>query len=301
MKKKQGKKKKKKPAIKQRWRKIPHASKCRGFKKLAAPKDDLSLHAAGTGRMYKAFDLMNKESKRLRRLDAQSKIKSSLAAVVYKNIDKTDSDSPARFSFQYKLMTRAIKSKVFGPRDFIVPFVHLNPDNCIAFGAVIKFEGVIFCGQVYGPESLFESVKVTRKLVTKASLLGSKHFAGHDFKLCAEVLQILFSNCMTAAIDTVRFKSMKTFTQALLLRTDTLDATGIVRGLFEQDYSQGGTDIVNHLVLTDKFQLMKMLIAVHMDHMEHEDVLPVKFYPRDFVKAEQPLTIEAEQPLTIAS
>ena len=265
--------------IKQRWRKIPHASECRGFKKRAAPKDDLSLHAEGTGRMYKAFDKMNQESKNLRRLEAQRKNNSTLAAVVYKNIDKTDSDSPARFSFQYKLMTRAVKTKVFGPRDFLVPFVHLNPGNCIAFGVIIKFEGVVFCGQVYGHESLFESVKVTRKLVTKASLLGSKHFAGHDFKLCAEVLHILFSNCMTAAIDTVRFKSMKTFSQALLLRNDTLDGTAIVRGLFEHDYTKGGTDIVNHLVLTDKFQLMKMLIGVHMDH---ERVLPVKFYPQDF-------------------
>lgn len=279
-KKKAKKKNQKKTPERQKWRKIPFASMARGFKQRAAPKNDLSVHAEGVGRMYKSFDGMNQASKNLRRLEAEKKnAKSNLACVVYRDIDKADSDSPSRFSFQYKLMKRAIQTKVFGAHDFIVPFVHLNPGQTIAFGCIIKFEGVIFCGQVYGHHSHFADIGVTRKLVTEASLLGSVHYPGHDFKLCAEGTSMLFKKCMRTAIETTIFQHLQTFSQALLLRADNLDATAIVRALFQNDHKKGGTDIVNHIVLKDKVELMKMLIAVLMDH---DNFLPIKFYPRDF-------------------
>ena len=265
-----------------KWRNIPHASKARGFSRRSAPKDDLSVHAVGAGRMYKAFDGVNEESKRLRRLEAQEKSDSKLLAVIYKEIDIVDSESPARFAFQYKLLKRAMQTKVFGAHDFVVPFVHLNPDRCIAFGLVIKFEGMIFCGQVFGDEKYFAPTTVTREVVTRAALLGSAHYPGHDFKLCAEATRILYHNCMAATINTDTFKCLKTFAQALLLRTDTLDATAIVRGLFEHDYTKGGTNVVNHLVLKDKVELMKILLAPFADKE-----YPLKFYPRDFVQSDK--------------
>ena len=87
---------------------------------------------------------------------------------------------------------------------------------------------------------------------------------------------------MAATINTDTFKCLKTFAQALLLRTDTLDATAIVRGLFEHDYTKGGTDVVNHLVLKDKVELMKILLAPFADKE-----YPLKFYPRDFVQSDK--------------